>query len=73
MKFQLKFFDYVTSCINKRASFLKNGTLINEEWAEKIARYSEKISFSQNAATKATHEYINCGSDLEREIRKKEY
>ncbi|MBC2714986.1 MAG: radical SAM protein [Desulfobacteraceae bacterium] len=62
------FFDYATSC-KKRASFLTNGTLINDEWAQKISRYSESICFSLNAATKVTHELVNCGSNWERVIR----
>jgi sulfatase maturation enzyme AslB (radical SAM superfamily) len=36
--------------------------LINDQWAEKIARHSAFIHFSLNAATAPTHERINRGS-----------
>lgn len=56
-----KFFDYASS-VNKKISFLTNGTLINDEWAKKIALHSSFVYFSLNAATKETHEFINKGS-----------
>jgi len=59
-----KFFDYAAS-LNKKTSFLTNGILINDEWAQKIAAHSSFIYFSLNAATKKTHELINRGSKWE--------
>ncbi|MBW2966772.1 radical SAM protein [Candidatus Woesearchaeota archaeon] len=56
-----KFFDYAASK-DKKISFLTNGTLINDVWADKIALNSSYICFSLNAATKKTHELINKGS-----------
>lgn len=55
------FFDYAVSC-GKKPSLLTNGLLINDAWAEKIARNSKAVCFSINAATKATHEFVNRGS-----------
>ena len=60
-----KFFDYAASK-NKKVSFLTNGLLINEQWAQKIALHSKFIYFSINAATKETHELINRGSRWEK-------
>ena len=59
-----KFFDHA-SAMNKKISFLTNGTLINDEWAEKIALHSSFVYFSLNAATKRTHEFVNKGSRWE--------
>jgi len=55
---------YFDHCLkqNKQVSFLTNGTIMNEKWAEKIAQYSRALSISLNAATKETHEKINLGS-----------
>ena len=59
-----RFFDYAASK-GKKVSFMTNALLINDEWAEKISRYSEFIHISLNAATKTTHESINRGSRWE--------
>lgn len=59
------FFDYVASR-NKQISFLTNGMLVDDEWAEKIARHSSFIYFSLNAATRETHELVNKGSRWKR-------
>jgi sulfatase maturation enzyme AslB (radical SAM superfamily) len=61
LKSARKYFDH---CIeqNKQVSFLTNGTIMNEKWAEKIAQHSRAISVSLNAATKETHEKVNIGS-----------
>lgn len=61
----MAFFDYAASN-NKKVSFLTNGLIITEEWAEKIARHSNFVYFSLNAATKTTHELVNSGSKWER-------
>ena len=58
------FFDYAASK-GKKISFISNGTLINEEWAKKIARHSLFIYISINAATKETHELVNVNSKWE--------
>ncbi len=56
-----KFFDHAASQ-GKTVSFLSNGMLINDEWAQKIVRNSLFIYISINAATKETHELVNRGS-----------
>lgn len=61
LKSARKYFDHCISQ-NKQVSFLTNGTIMSEKWAEKIAQYSRAISISLNAATKLTHERINLGS-----------
>jgi len=63
-----KFFDYA-ALKNKKVSFLTNGTLINPEWARKIAIYSLFVCFSLNAATKNSHESINVGSKWEEVLK----
>ncbi len=68
MKDSRGFFDLAAS-LGKRVSFLSNGTLIDEEWAEKIARHSAYIYVSLNGATKATHELVNAGSKWENVLR----
>ncbi len=62
------FFDLAAS-LGKKVSFLSNGTLIDEVWAEKIARHSDYIYVSLNGATKATHELVNAGSKWENVLR----
>lgn len=59
-------FDYITLECRKKVSMETNGLLLTDRWAEKIARYSNYILFSINAATKETHEKINIGSDWEK-------
>ncbi len=59
-----RFFDYAASA-NKKISFLTNGILIDDAWAEKIALHSPFVCVSLNAATKETHELINKGSQWE--------
>jgi MoaA/NifB/PqqE/SkfB family radical SAM enzyme len=62
------FFDSMAAK-NKKLSFLTNGLLVNDEWAEKIALNCSFIHFSINAATKKTHELINRGSCWETVLR----
>ncbi len=64
LKSARKYFDHCISK-NKQVSFLTNGTIMSEIWAEKIVKYSRTISISLNAATKVTHERINLGSKWE--------
>jgi MoaA/NifB/PqqE/SkfB family radical SAM enzyme len=59
------FFDHAAGQ-GKKISFLTNGMMVTEEWAEKIARHSDFVYFSLNAATKETHELVNAGSRWER-------
>lgn len=54
---------------NIKVSFLTNGTLITEEWAENIALNSDYINFSLNAATAKTHEVINKGSNWDKVLK----
>ena len=65
MRSAMKFFDH---CIEqgKAASFLTNGTLMNEKLAEKIAKHVLQLYVSLNAATKKMHEEIVQGSTWER-------
>jgi sulfatase maturation enzyme AslB (radical SAM superfamily) len=63
-----KYLDYVIA-LQKRVVILTNGTLIDEAWAEKLARQATVVRISLNAATKHTHELINRGSRWERVMR----
>jgi MoaA/NifB/PqqE/SkfB family radical SAM enzyme len=63
-----KYFDYVTS-LGHRVSLITNGTLINEEWADKLAIHSDFVEISINAASKEIHEHVNHGSNWERVLR----
>jgi sulfatase maturation enzyme AslB (radical SAM superfamily) len=58
------YYDYAAG-FGKKISFLTNGTIMNEEWAKKIAEHSSFVYISLNAATKKTHEKINRGSHWE--------
>ncbi len=60
-----QFFDHATSQ-GKKINLITNCTLVNDIWAEKIARHSEFVHISLNASTKETHEAINRGSNWER-------
>ncbi len=62
------YFDHVAAA-GIPISFLTNGTIMTEEWAAKIARHSEFVYISLNAATPATHELINRGSEWTRVMR----
>ncbi len=57
-----QFFDYATTQ-GKKINLITNCTLINDLWAEKIARHSEFVHISLNASKKETHENINRGSN----------
>lgn len=50
-------------------SLMTNGTLLNEEWVEKIVRHSRWVYVSLNASTKQTHEVVNRGSCWETVLR----
>ena len=53
----------------KQVSFLTNGVLVSEQWADRIALHSGFVYFSLNAATKPTHERVNKGSKWENVLR----
>ncbi|OGR45263.1 MAG: hypothetical protein A2X35_03190 [Elusimicrobia bacterium GWA2_61_42] len=63
-----EFFDYAAA-LGKKVSFISNGTLINDEWARKIARHSRFLYVSLNAATKKTHERVNVGSSWDKVMK----
>ena len=50
-------------------SLLTNGTIMTPEWADRIARHSEFIYISLNAATPETHELVNRGSEWSRVMK----
>ncbi len=60
-----QFFDHATSQ-GKRINLITNCTLVNDIWAEKIARHSDFVHISLNASEKETHEAINRGSNWEK-------
>jgi len=60
-----QFFDHATSQ-GKRINLITNCTLVNDIWAEKIARHSGFVHISLNASKKETHETINRGSNWEK-------
>ena len=60
-----QFFDHATSQ-GKKVNLITNCTLVNDIWAEKIARHSEFVHISLNASNKKSHEAINRGSNWER-------
>jgi radical SAM protein with 4Fe4S-binding SPASM domain len=60
-----KFFVHAANN-KKKVSFLTNGMLIDHHWAKMIALNSAFVHISLNAATKATHEMINKGSNWEK-------
>jgi MoaA/NifB/PqqE/SkfB family radical SAM enzyme len=49
-----------------RTSLITNGLLVDDEWAEHLARGARWVQVSVNASTKATHELVNHGSKFER-------
>ncbi len=63
-----KFFDHAASQ-GKKVSFLTNGILVSEQWADRIALHSGFVYFSLNGATKATHEKVNKGSKWENVLK----
>ena len=60
-----QFFDHATSQ-GKKINLITNCTLVNDVWAEKIARHSKFVHISLNASNKKSHEAINRGSNWER-------
>ena len=59
---------HITETEGKKVNFLTNGMLINDKWADKIARNSLRITVSLNAVDKETHEQVNLRSNWERVI-----
>jgi len=64
MKEAKDFYLWLTNEMRKKANITTNGMLINDEWAEHLMRGSNCVTVSVNAATKETHEAVNCGSDF---------
>jgi tetratricopeptide (TPR) repeat protein len=64
-----EFLIWLTEKMQKKIKLVTNGLLVNREWAERLARGSEWIEISVNAASKKTHEFVNKGSDFDRVIR----
>jgi len=60
-----QFFDHAASQ-GKKINLITNCTLVNDLWAEKIARHSNFVHISLNATNKKTHENINRGSNWEK-------
>ncbi|RKY09560.1 MAG: hypothetical protein DRP66_01885 [Planctomycetota bacterium] len=63
-----EFYRWMTREKGKKVRIITNGTLIDDEWADLLAQGSSRIAISVNAATKETHEKINCGSSFDRVI-----
>lgn len=58
--------QYVMEKYGKKIDIVTNGTIMNPQWAENIAKHANFINISINAATKETHEKVNRGSNWER-------
>jgi len=65
MKRAKELYLWLTQKMNKKVNLITNGMLINDEWAEHLAKGSNWIEISVNAATKKTHELVNRGSNYE--------
>lgn len=59
---------WLTQKLNKKIDLLTNGMLIDDAWARHLVLGSNWIAVSVNAATKATHELVNRGSNYGRVI-----
>lgn len=57
---------WLTEEMGKKVNFLTNGTLMPEEWADRISRGSDWIYFSINGATEQTFEHVNDGAKLDK-------
>jgi MoaA/NifB/PqqE/SkfB family radical SAM enzyme len=60
------FYLWLTNTRGTRTSLITNGLLVDDEWAEHLARGARWVQVSVNASTKATHELVNHGSKFER-------
>ena len=54
--------------VGKRYSLLTNGLLIDDNRADRLARYARDVIVSLNGATKRGHESVNKGSRFERVV-----
>jgi MoaA/NifB/PqqE/SkfB family radical SAM enzyme len=57
---------YLTEQLGKRVSFMTNGLLINDEWAERLARHAPEVPISLNATQQTTYETIMVGAKWSR-------
>ena len=51
-----------------KINLITNGLLVNDAWAERIIAHAGWVEVSLNAATKETHERVNCGSSFEKAL-----
>ena len=64
----LQYMDYLED-VGKGYTLLTNGLLVDEVMTERLVHHANRVIVSINAATKATHEYVNVGSRFEHVIR----
>jgi MoaA/NifB/PqqE/SkfB family radical SAM enzyme len=57
-----KSYIYLTDELGKKVSFMTNGLLINDEWAERLAKHAPEVPISLNATTQQTYETIMVGA-----------
>ena len=62
MKECKKSYIYLTEELGKKVSFMTNGLLINDEWAERMAKGSPEVPISLNATRQETYETIMVGA-----------
>ena len=56
---------WLTEELGKKVNFLTNGTLMPDEWAERLCRGSTWLYFSVNGVERETYERINAGGRFE--------
>ncbi len=61
----IQYMDYLED-MDKGYTILTNGLLIDEAMTERLVHRANRVIVSINAATKATHDYVNAGSRFER-------
>jgi MoaA/NifB/PqqE/SkfB family radical SAM enzyme len=69
MKNAKEAYRWLTEEMGKKVNFLTNGTLITDEWAERIVKGSTWLYFSINGATTETFEKVNYGGKLDKITR----
>lgn len=57
---------YLTEELGKRVSFMTNGLLITDEWAERLALHAPEVPISLNATQQGTYEAIMVGAKWSR-------
>jgi sulfatase maturation enzyme AslB (radical SAM superfamily) len=53
---------YLTEQLGKKVNFMTNGLLINDEWAERLAKHASEVPISLNAVQQSTYEGIMVGA-----------